>query len=71
MIKMKIDEIKNEPYFKIEKFIKSRGYNLTIKGVLKGYNRNKEGYRINFDEGQCIINLEDEIKQLLEDINNE
>jgi len=63
---MKIDEIRNELYLKIEKFIKSRDYTWTVEDVLDGYEKNKSCYRISYSMGQCIINLEDEIKKLLE-----
>ena len=54
----------SELYKKIERFIKLKRYVCSTEDVLEGYERNKEGYRISYEVGQCIINFENEIKQL-------
>jgi hypothetical protein len=67
--KMKIDEIRNEPYFKIDKFIKDSGYTYTVKDVLDEYKKHMDGFYVSCTMGICIRHLEDEIKQLLEVLN--
>ena len=65
---MKIEEIRNEPYFKINKFIKESGYTYTVKNVLDGYKDRKNGYYLSYTMDICVKNLKIEIEELLKDV---
>jgi len=65
---MKIEEIRNEPYFKIDKFIKDSGYTYTVKAVLDGYEDRKNGYYLSYTMDICVRHLENEIRELIKEI---
>lgn len=64
---MKIEDIRNEPYAKIDKFIKDSGYTYTVKDVLEGYKERMNGYYVSCTMGICIRHLEEEIRALIKE----
>jgi len=65
---MKIEDIRNENYFKIEKFIKDSGYTYTVKDVLEDYKKHMNGYYVSCTMGICIRHLEEEIRALWKEV---
>jgi hypothetical protein len=54
------------PRVKVMLFIEERGYTYSVEDVVNGYLNSKDGYYVSYTMKDCITNLEEQIKLIME-----
>lgn len=57
-------EVETDPYEKIEKFLRLRGYSYAVQDVIEGFSQKMNGCYVSYTMNDCIKNLETELKSL-------
>ncbi|MFL1998527.1 hypothetical protein VYF65_004327 [Lysinibacillus irui] len=60
-------ENETDPYTKILRFLEQRRYSYTVQAVVRGYLDKQKGIYISHSMKDCVTNLTDEIKVLLDE----
>lgn len=63
---MDSNNVDSNAYKRVKAFIKMRGYSYHVGDVVVGYYKRLEGYYNSYTMNDCLDNLEDDLKELMD-----